>query len=122
MRSGGRGWRPWHPSCGRIRRGSCAETPSNCCPTVAAGAPRDATLVVFHSAVLSYFTLPDRERFREIVSAVDATWLSNEGRRVLPWVDQQLDPALDVGPGFILAVDGRPVAVTDAHGQRYQQL
>jgi hypothetical protein len=102
----------------RIVRGDAVDL----LPQVAAEAPKDATLVVFHSAVLSYFRAEDREHFRNEVSALDATWLSNEGRRVLPWVDEQLDPALDVGAGFVLAVDGRPVAVTNAHGQSYRRV
>lgn len=91
-------------------------------PSVAAEAPRDATLVVFHTAVLSYNPVEYRERFAATVRGLDATWLSNEGRLVLPWVNEQLDPTLDVGAGFILAVDGRPVAVTGAHGQSYRAL
>ena len=102
----------------RIVRGDALEL----LPEVAAEAPSDSTLVVFHSAVLSYFAAPDRERFRTTVSALDAMWLSNEGRRVLSRVDEQLDPAYDVGAGFVLALDGRPVAVTGAHGQSYQRL
>lgn len=91
-------------------------------PSVAAEAPEDATLVVFHSAVLAYFELPDRERFAETVEALDATWLSNEGAGVLPWVTEQLDPALDIGPQFVLAQDRVPVALTGGHGQSYRQL
>lgn len=91
-------------------------------PSVAAQAPADATLVVFHSAVLEYFPAQDRERFAELVGALDATWLSNEGALVLPAVRGQLDPAIDVGARFILARDGVPVALTGGHGQSYEQL
>lgn len=90
--------------------------------SVAAEAPEGATLVVLHSAVLVYLTLADRERFRDAVGALDAVWLSNEGSGVLPWVNEQLDPAIEVGPQFILAVDGGPVALTGGHGQSYRAL
>ena len=91
-------------------------------PAVAAEAPKDATLVVFHSAVLLYMPLADRERFAETVGTLDATWISNEGEFVLPWVDEQLDPALEVGANFIIARDRRPVAMVGAHGQSYRRL
>jgi hypothetical protein len=41
---------------------------------------------------------------------------------VLPWVEDQLASSLDVGAGFVLAVDERPVAVTGAHGQSYRAI
>ena len=91
-------------------------------PAVAAESPEDATLVVFHSAVLLYLPLADRERFAATVDALDATWISNEGELVLPWVDGPLDPELEVGANFIIAVDRRPVAMVGGHGQSYRQL
>ncbi|HLH45623.1 MAG TPA: DUF2332 domain-containing protein [Acidimicrobiales bacterium] len=81
-------------------------------PAVAAGAPADATLVVYHSAVLAYVPLERRLAFGRAVADLGAVWLSNEGTRVLP----------GVGPGreeghFLLVRDGREVlAETDSHG------
>jgi hypothetical protein len=91
-------------------------------PAVAAEAPKDATLVVFHSAVMLYMPLEDRERFAATVEPLDATWISNEGQSVLPWVDAQLDPSLEVGANFIISIDHRPVAMVGGHGQSYRQL
>ena len=91
-------------------------------PAVAAEAPKDATLVVFHSAVLLYMPLADRERFAATVEDLDATWISNEGEFVLSWIDEQLDPALEIGANFIIARDRRPVAMVGGHGQSYRQL
>ena len=91
-------------------------------PAVAAEAPKDATLVVFHSAVLLYMPPADRERFAATVEALDATWISNEGENLLPWVDAQLDPSLEIGANFIISLDRRPVALVGGHGQSYRQL
>ena len=81
-----------------------------------AAAPKDATLVVFHTAVLSYIrdqTL--RERFAETMMKSRAVWISNESPRVFPAFAEKAPP---VAPGhFLLAVDGEPVAWTGPHGQ-----
>ena len=50
-------------------------------PSLAAQAPSNATLVVFHTAVLAY--VPDRREraaFAETVGELDAVWVANEGR------------------------------------------
>lgn len=52
--------------------------------------PGDATLVVFHSAVLAYVPSADRERFAAEVAGFGAVWIANEGARVLPAVQGQL--------------------------------
>jgi hypothetical protein len=85
-------------------------------PALAATAPGDATLVVFHSAVLAYVAPEIRARFAETVKELGAVWISNEVPRVLPQVAVKLDrPAPD--DRFLLAVDGQPVAFTGPHGQ-----
>jgi hypothetical protein len=50
---------------------------------VAAEAPRDATLVVFHTAVLGYLPVAARLDFGRRVQALGATWLSSEAPGVL---------------------------------------
>lgn len=85
-------------------------------PGLARQAPADATLVVFHSAVLAYVAPPDRERFARIVRALNAVWLSNEAPGVGP----------GTGPGtggrrrresFVLTENGdSAIALTDGHG------
>jgi hypothetical protein len=76
-------------------------------------APADATLVIFHSAVLAYVAPPDRAAFANAVRALDAVWLSNEGPGVLPGVGADLR----VRAGFVLVKDGTTAkALTDGHG------
>ncbi|WP_196807654.1 DUF2332 domain-containing protein [Candidatus Solirubrobacter pratensis] len=80
-------------------------------PALAAEAPRDATLVVFHTAVLAYVPREGRAAFRAAVQDVGATWIANEAPRVLG-----LDPASVPPSMFALARGGEPVAHTDSHG------
>jgi hypothetical protein len=75
-------------------------------PALAAEAPKDATLVIFHTAVLAYVPAAGRRAFRE---ALTGTWIACEAASVLD---------LDPGPPslFALAQDGRRVAWADPHG------
>jgi hypothetical protein len=88
---------------------------------VAAEAPADATLVIFHSAVLVYLTPDDRRRFAEIVTAMRAVWLSNEGIGVID-IDEASSPQQDDDLSFVLAQGRRPLALADAHGARVRWL
>jgi hypothetical protein len=85
-------------------------------PALAAEAPPDATLVVFHTAVLAYIADPDaRAGFARAVRALNAVWISNETPRVFP--DIATKPTHSGPSGaFLLAVDGEPAAWTDPHG------
>ena len=77
-------------------------------------APPDATLVVFHTAVLGYVASPaDRAQFGKTVMASRARWLSNEG--VADWGEVGLPPS--PWGRFSLALDGKVLAHTDAHGK-----
>jgi hypothetical protein len=87
-------------------------------------APRDATKVVFHSAVLAYVDQASRLDFattmRSLVnSRSDVVWLSNEGPSVIAGIEAA-DPILEP-PGnaqFHLGRDGTElIAVTDPHGE-----
>ena len=82
---------------------------------LASQAPKHATLVIFHSAVLAYVWPQElREQFVRDVRALNAVWISNETWQVLPWLGAKTDgPPL---PSFLLAVNGEPVAWTDHHG------
>jgi len=83
---------------------------------LAAQAPADATLVVFHSAVLIYLTSRDREHFAGQVRSLPAVWLSNEGARVLPRLSEREHRADE--RSFVLRRDGRRVlALTAPHGE-----
>ena len=85
-------------------------------PALVETVPDDATLVVFHSAVLAYFSAEERARFVDLVSGLPGHWVSNEGARVLPDVaaTATTDPPPLVTP-FLLGLDGRAVAWTDGH-------
>jgi hypothetical protein len=76
---------------------------------LAAEAPDDATLVIFHTAVLYYVPSAGRARFRATVAELGATWLACEAANVL---------GLPAGPPSLMALakDGRRVAWADGHG------
>ena len=82
-------------------------------PALAAEAPADATLVIFHTAVLAYIADPEaRARFAGTVRDLNAVWISNETPRIFP-----AELPVPGPPGaFLLSVDGEPTAWTDPHG------
>jgi hypothetical protein len=84
--------------------------------TLAAQAPKDATLVIFHSAVLAYvWPQESRDKFARDTRAMNAVWISNETPQVFRWIAAKTSarPTLS---SFLLAVNGEPVAWTDHHG------
>jgi hypothetical protein len=88
-------------------------------PALAAQAPAEATLVVYHSAVLAYVAPQGRRQFADTVRGLGAVWLSSEGPGVVP--DLPLPDCQ--GAPFVLARDGRtPLAITDPHGTWLQWL
>ncbi|HEY4614106.1 MAG TPA: DUF2332 domain-containing protein [Citricoccus sp.] len=100
----------------RIVRGDLMEV----LPGLAREAPADATLVVFHSAVLAYLPSEDRSRFLGLVDDLPGHWISNEGHGVIPALPA---PGNRVDDGrFVLSVDGRPRAHTDPHGRSMSGL
>jgi hypothetical protein len=84
-------------------------------PALAADAPDDATLVVFHSAVLAYVDAGGRAEFaatiRELAEQRPLCWVSNEAPGVVVDVD------LPRPSRFVLARDAVPLALTGPHGQ-----
>jgi hypothetical protein len=84
---------------------------------LAASAPPDATLVVFHSAVMPYLSAEDRTRFIEIVSQLPAVWVSFEGLGVLPEIGAGLGVSERDDRAFVLARDGQPMALASPHGR-----
>lgn len=79
-------------------------------------APREATLVVFHTAVLDYVSDPaDREAFAEQAMRLSPYWVSNEFPRAFPSVAARAGTNWPSGR-FLLSVNGSPVAWTDPHG------
>ncbi|HJY61969.1 MAG TPA: DUF2332 family protein, partial [Streptosporangiaceae bacterium] len=82
-------------------------------PALAAQAPAEATLVIYHSAVLAYVAVEDRERFARTVRDLADAWLSNEAPGVVPGL-----PFTAFREGtFVLGRGGRTaLAFTDGHG------
>ena len=82
-----------------------------------ARAPAGTTVVVFHTAVLSYVSSPaDRARFAETVRDAGAVWLSNEAPHVFPAIAERLAGPPPRGR-FLLSHNGTPIAWTGPHGQ-----
>ena len=85
-------------------------------PALAAKAPSDATLVIFHTAVLAYVVESEaRARFAAMARDLDAVWISNESPGVFPAIAARMTKPRPPG-AFLLAVDGEPMAWTDPHG------
>lgn len=79
-------------------------------------APKSATLVVFHTAVLGYIAdRAQRRRFAETVRGLCPCWIANEAQRVFPEHGEGAGDAPSAGH-FLMAVNGAPVAWTDPHG------
>jgi hypothetical protein len=82
-------------------------------PDLLRQAPRDATVVIYHTAVLGYVRRAGRAAFARAVTELSAVWLANEGAGLVPGITV---PAHDAH-GFILVKGGtEPMAVTDSHG------
>jgi hypothetical protein len=82
-----------------------------------ATAPSDATLVVFHTAVLAYIASQERrDGFVETVRKSGAVWISNEVPGVFPSFAQSAPSSPRRGL-FLMMRDGVPVAWTGPHGQ-----
>jgi hypothetical protein len=83
---------------------------------VARAVPANATLVMFHSAVLAYVAdASERERFARTVREIGAVWISNEAPGVFPHIRERLARPGPRG-AFLLSCDGVPLAWTDPHG------
>jgi hypothetical protein len=95
---------------------------------VAAESPPDATLVVFHSAVLLYLDAARRRTFAERMRGLGGklgrrvVWLSNETVGTLPEIDARVPPRLDTSHRFVQTWDGAPIALAGQHGAVYETL
>jgi hypothetical protein len=87
---------------------------------LAATKPDDATLVIFHSAVLPYLADDARTAFVETVTGLHAHWIANEAPGVFP-VDAPPSPAPDEAL-FLVTLDGEPRAYAAGHGQSLHWL
>lgn len=84
-------------------------------PELAAQAPADATLVVFHSSVLYQVPAARRVEFAALVRRLRGHWIANEAPRVLR-LGNLPDPPDELHHN-VLTLDGTPVAWTRPHGQ-----
>ena len=95
---------------------------------VAADSPPDATLVVFHSAVLLYLDAEQRQRFAALVAALgsaldrDIVWLSNETRGTLPEIDTQIPVGADTSHRFVQTRNLTAIAFAGQHGALYETV
>jgi hypothetical protein len=82
-----------------------------------AAAPRDATIVVFHTAVLGY-VLPQsaREQFAATVKKAGVQWISNEAPNVFPSIARKA-PSSPARGRFLISWNSRPIAWAGPHGQ-----
>jgi hypothetical protein len=79
-------------------------------------APTDATLVIFHTAVLGYVRDPAHRRdFAGTVRSLGARWVANEPPGV---VELQQPPRPGPSPGgeILLSLDAEPLGWADPHG------
>jgi hypothetical protein len=88
-------------------------------PSLAAQAPPDATMVVFHTAVLGYVEPEARRRFAGVVRKLPGHWVANEHPTLLEGlVGVSPTQSRAEGPdSFLTALDGIPVGWSGPHGQ-----
>jgi hypothetical protein len=87
-------------------------------PALAREAPADATLVVFHTAVLGYVhKAADRARFAETVRGLSARWIANESAGLVELAGPE-PPRPGPAPAgeVLLTLDAEPLAWADSHG------
>jgi hypothetical protein len=88
---------------------------------LAGQAPKDATLVVFHTAVLGYVDTARRREFAALVRTLPGHWVANEHpsllHGVVPGADLATRPPREGPEAFLTALDGIPVGWSGPHGQ-----
>jgi hypothetical protein len=103
----------------RIVRGDAVDD----LPALAAEAPAGATLVIMNSAAIVYLMPEPRAEYIELVTGMDARWISSEGPGIVPsalaGVGGAIPPEKDE---FLLSLDGHPLAWVGPHGQRLDWL
>ena len=76
-----------------------------------------ATIVVSSPAVLVYLDPAEREKFATYCARATVRWISLDGRRVIPRIGDAADE-LGIEGGFVLSLDGVPIASTDPLGRQ----
>ena len=103
----------------RLERGDAVDDLAR----VAALAPPSARLVVVSTGTLVYLPGRRRQQFVDAVRALDAHWVSYERADLLHDVGPVVDPPVTGPDAFaLLALDGAPIALGDAHGTRLTLL
>jgi hypothetical protein len=82
---------------------------------LAAEAPQEATLVIFHTAVLAYLPPEDRAAFAGSMQTLCPFWIANEAPQIFPDIAARAPGPAPPGH-FLLSVNGTPTAWTDPHG------
>jgi len=103
----------------RVVAGDALET----LPALAAEAPRDLTLVVAALGTAVYLPPADRSRLLAAIAAVGGHAVTFEGCFALPevaerWQALVAEGRADADAGFLLALDGEPIASGSPHGDR----
>lgn len=80
---------------------------------IVARAPSDATVVVTTPGVLPHVPRGARGRLIDIIRGLDARWVTLDSPRTHDAWSASVDPA---GDGFVLALDGQPIARADPLG------
>lgn len=94
-------------------------------PALMEQVPDDATLVVFHSAVLAYLSEAERSRFAQTMSSARGHWICNEGAQVVPEIRPPASPprtSAVTGGTFLVSLDRCPVAWSHGHGHALRWL
>ena len=85
-------------------------------PSLAKQAPAEATLVVFHTAVLGYvWDAADRRGLAETARGLGARWIANEPPGLVD-LTRPVAARPTAGGAFLLTLDAEPLAWTDPHG------
>lgn len=80
-------------------------------------APKDTTLIIFHTAVLSYIAKQeDRENFAAAAQQLADCWISNEAARIFNCIDAPKTKSANA-KDFLLSINGIPTAWTHPHGK-----
>ena len=102
----------------RIERGDLVRD----LPNLLDQAPKDATVVVMHSATLTYVSLSERSAFLGIVAAHGAHRIGAEGPEVLPHLANQLPDFESIVPRHVVSIDDKVVAFAHPHGRSLHWL
>jgi hypothetical protein len=102
----------------RIERGDLVRN----LPNLLDQAPKGATVVVMHSATLTYASLPERSAFLDIVASHGAHRIGAEGPKVLPHLTNQLPDFESIVPRHVISIDDKVFAFAHPHGRSLRWL